>query len=138
MHPDRLVSLRLPDDLLLALGRTARLRGMAVPDLVRAILRDGTAATGAVLPDLPVQAPLAGEFAAATDWVDLQSRLRRNGYVLRCAGEAGLALHDWPGDSRLLALSRIGQDEAALTLRFRAPFPGRCAPPLPAGRRQVA
>ena len=130
MQRDRLVSLRLSDDLLLALGRTARLRGMAVPDLVRALLTRGTGDSAEVLPDLPVRGPIAAEFAAAADWVDLQSRLRRHGYVLRPSVDGGLAVHDWPGDRLLVALSRLGQDEAALTLRFRAPFPGRVLPTL--------
>jgi len=135
MQRDRLVSLRLSDDLLLALGRTARLRGMAVPDLVRAILARGTGDSHEVLPDLPVRGPIAAEFAAAGDWVDLQSRLRRHGYALRCAADGELAVHDWPGDRFLVPLSRLGQDEAALTLRFQAPFPGRVMPTAAASGR---
>jgi hypothetical protein len=135
MDRDRLVTLRLPESLLLALGRTARLRGMAAADLVRAILAEGAGQTAGVLPDRPLRAPLAEEFASATDWVDLQSRLRRRGFALRCSADGGLALHDWPGDRHLVPLSRLGQDEAALTLRFRGPFPGRVIPTATAAGR---
>ena len=64
-------------------------------------------------------------FAEAFGWLDLQSRLRAAGFVLRLAQDGTLALHTWPADHRLIDSAAIGQPLADLTLRFRAAFPGQ-------------
>lgn len=72
---------------------------------------------------LPFTVHLA--FAEALGWLDLQSRLRATGFVLRLGAGGVLALHTWPADHRLLDSADIGQPLADLTLRFRAAFPGQ-------------
>ena len=81
-------------------------------------------------------------FEAARDWIDLQTRLRRLGYVLRLAGESGLWLHSWPDDRPLMPADEMGHDLSGLILRFRAPFPGATPdraerPALPSLRPQA-
>ncbi|SIS67311.1 hypothetical protein [Phaeovulum vinaykumarii] len=66
-------------------------------------------------------------FRAAFGWLDLQTRLRGLGYVLR-EGESTLELHSWPRGGRLMDLGDLGQDEITLCLRFRAGFPGKGLP----------
>ncbi|AMY71888.1 hypothetical protein [Frigidibacter mobilis] len=134
MNPMRLVSLNLPVELIAAIGRAARDAGQTPQDLVRATLQQvflgnaaptaepsQPAAWDAAQPPVPVQRA----FADALGWLDLQSRLRATGFVLRLGADRVLALHTWPADHRLIDSAAIGQPLAELTLRFRAPFPGQ-------------
>ncbi|GGH62124.1 hypothetical protein GVY41_18135 [Frigidibacter albus] len=82
-------------------------------------------------------------FTEALGWLDLQSRLRAAGFVLRLGTDGVLALHSWPADHRLIDSAAIGQPLAELTLRFRAAFPGQvlaegAAPAAGAERRVPA
>jgi len=90
-----------------------------------------TAPDPAPTPDpAPVAASRDGidaAFRAAFGWLDLQTRLRGLGYVLR-EGETTLELHSWPRGGRLMDLGDLGQDEITLCLRFRAGFPGKGLP----------
>lgn len=133
------VELDLPAALLLALGRAARDAGVRPSDYVAAVLaaaldRAGPCCPGAA--DLVRQAVLS-----AADWLDLQSRLRRAGYVLRRDPAGDLILHDWPLNRPLLPMAELGLSMAALVLQFRAPFPAEVftAPaPQPLARRHAA
>lgn len=133
-----LVSLDLPVDLIAAIGRAARAAGQTPQDLVRDMLRQSLAApVAAQAPEVQapeVQASGAGRpppvavhlaFAEACGWLDLQSRLRAAGFVLRLGADGVLALHDWPANRRLIDSAALGQPLTKLTLRFRAPFPGQ-------------
>jgi len=160
----RLVSLNLPVELIAAIGRAARDAGQTPQDLVRSTLHHvfagnpagpreqlqedvqakdqqgfappGTAApppSPDTLPPFAVQ--LA--FAEALGWLDLQSRLRAAGFVLRLGSDGVLALHSWPADHRLIDSAALGQPLAELTLRFRAAFPGQVlAGRAPEGERR--
>ena len=70
----------------------------------------------------PLRARLAHDLAHATNWVDLENRLKNKGYILRVAG-GGLALHDWPSDQRTCKASELGFSYSKLMRRFRKPFP---------------
>ncbi|MDP2738642.1 MAG: ribbon-helix-helix protein, CopG family [Pseudorhodobacter sp.] len=121
MKPDRLVSLRLPDDLIDALARAARAGGRSPAELVRGVLE-------AVFLAEPV--PGSGfrqvhdALGAARGWLDLQVRLRAAGFVLRLSEAGELALHLWPSDRLLLPIEALGTSLPALCIRFHAPFPG--------------
>ena len=70
----------------------------------------------------PLRARLASDLADSENWIDLQGRLRARGYILRVAG-GGLALHEWPDDTRLCKASELGFSYGRLMRRFGAPFP---------------
>lgn len=153
MKPMRLVSLNLPVELIAAIGRAARDAGQTPQDLLRATLAHVFAGAGeggaawqrpapadAPTPDRAADAAapaLAGgappfavhlAFAEALGWLDLQSRLRAAGFVLRLGKDGVLALHSWPADHRLIDSAALGQPLEALILRFRAAFPGQLLP----------
>jgi hypothetical protein len=133
------VALDLPPALLLALGRAARSAGVRPSDYVAAVLaaaidKAGLCPLGAA--DIVRQAVMV-----AADWLDLQGRLRRAGFVLRRNGAGDLMLHDWPLNRPLLPLADLGHSMAALTVRFQAPFPAEvftARTALPAARRHAA
>jgi len=141
----RLVSLNLPVPLIAAIGRAARDAGMTPQDLVRSTLQHvfatgGAGQQGPLRTDVQDEGPPPGAppfavqfaFAEALGWLDLQSRLRAAGFVLRLGADGGLALHTWPADHRLIDSAAIGQPLADLTLRFRAAFPGQVLTDRPA------
>jgi len=70
-----------------------------------------------------LRARLVGDFAAATDWFDLQHRLLKKGVRLREAG-GGLALFVAHDGARLCKASDMGYSLNTLARRFGAPFPG--------------
>ncbi|WP_305664740.1 hypothetical protein [Frigidibacter sp.] len=134
----RLVSLNLPVKLIAAIGRAAHAAGVTPHDLVRSTLHHvfaGDAAGPPKPPQRDAQAedeqgsvpPFAVQlaFTEALGWLDLQSRLRAAGFVLRLGEDGVLALHTWPADHRLIDSAALGQPLADLTLRFRAAFPGQ-------------
>lgn len=96
-------------------------------DAIRRDLFRRTRAKTAVRPDeqiiAPLRALLADDFAFATGWPDLQSRLGAKGYALREAG-AGLALVRLPENRRIAKASDLGYSYSRLMRRFKAPFPG--------------
>lgn len=122
----RLVSLRLPDNVIDALGRAARVQGRSPADVVRALLE--AALAGAE----PQPAQMTGArfalvnsaLAAARGWLDLQTRLRAAGFVLRLSEAGTLSLNSWPADRALMPIEALGHSLPALCIRFRAPFPG--------------
>lgn len=161
----RLVSLNLPVDLIAAISRAARDAGQTPQDLLRATLAHVFAAAGegkgaawaalppreSALPEAPGPATAGADglpggsppftvhlaFAEALGWLDLQSRLRAAGFVLRLGKDGVLALHSWPADHRLIDSAALGQPLETLTLRFRAAFPGQVlAGPAGAGAEQ--
>ncbi len=158
----RLVSLNLPVQLIAAIGRAARDAGQTPQDLVRSTLhhvfagdpagprelsqedvqakdQQGFALPGAAAPSPDTLPSFAVQlaFAEALGWLDLQSRLRAAGFVLRLGSDGVLALHSWPADHRLIDSAALGQPLAELTLRYSAAFPGQVlAGRAPEGERR--
>ncbi|MCX7889412.1 MAG: hypothetical protein N2422_06725, partial [Rhodobacteraceae bacterium] len=118
MAHKNVVSLSLPADVLAAIGRAALAAGVSpsahVEDLLRRTYMPRASHPAAKL------ALLRGALDAARDWLDLQTRLRRLGYVLRIDGEAGLWLHSWPDDRPLMPSEDLGHTLSGLVLRSRA------------------
>lgn len=126
------VTLKLPEPLLRAARDVAAERDVTVGHL----LRQGLAAEirraprPATSPDRAeerrlalLRAQYADDIARATDWHDLQRRLRDKAVTLREAG-GGLALFSWPAGARICKASDLGASLQVLARRFRAPFPG--------------
>ena len=135
MTQDLSVSVDLPEDVLAALGNAADAAGCRPSDYLNAVLR-------VFLADTPSRGGGQDEVIrtaihGATDWLDLQRRLRSKGYVLRRVPEGGLAVHTWPRDRAILRIEDLGYSLAGLVLKFGAAFPGdlsaarraRLAPP---------
>ena len=127
------VTFELSKDILLALGQAAQMAQTSPSDYLRAVLRTA-------LETSPIR--LRGEdevirlaITLASDWLDLQYRLRAAGYVLRLS-EAGLRLHSWPRNRAILPIENIGHSLAGLVLRFGAPFPGDVSPTRRVGLRK--
>ena len=137
MTQHRLVTLRLSADLLAALETEAHRREISPAQMIRVAIvetvRRKAGAGGATGPSgnyMPRPSLIAATFDAAETWLDLQTRLRAEGLVLRLheeswGSEARIALHDWPADRFVAWLDETGQSLAELTMRFRAPFPGQ-------------
>ncbi|MDD8023176.1 MAG: hypothetical protein PHX82_08725 [Paracoccaceae bacterium] len=145
MTQHRLVTLRLHHDFIAAIESAARAQQLNPAEVIRNILFD--ALMRAPAPRTPTS-PARGLLAvrqvldAADGWLDLQRRLRHDGFVLRLAGDR-LAVHEWPSDHFVIWLDEIGQTLAGLSLRFCAPFPGALPrrvelPPLGQGRGRAA
>ncbi len=106
--------LRLPIELRDAAAAIARERDITLGQLIRDLLaREVSRHTNAKPPIraderivAPLRARLARDLAFATGWVDLDSRLKTKGYVLRAAG-GGLALHMWPDGRRICKASEL-------------------------------
>lgn len=116
------VSLELPDDLLLALGQAARAAGTDPAHYVRSILRTSVSRTPARLRARDEDLRLA--VLLASDWLDLQRRLRAGGHVLRLSDAGDLVVHSWPRNRAILPIEAIGHSLADLCLRYGAAFPG--------------
>ncbi|MBD3788321.1 MAG: hypothetical protein IE922_15405 [Sphingomonadales bacterium] len=137
MTQHRLVTLRLSADLIAALETEAHRREISPAQMIRVAIvetvRRKAGDGGAATPGgnyMPRPSLIAATFDAAESWLDLQSRLRAEGLVLRLheeswGSEARIALHDWPADRFVAWLDETGQSLAELTMRFRAPFPGQ-------------
>jgi hypothetical protein len=129
------ISVDLPDDLLLALGRASRQAGCQPAAYLRAALERALLRPGM----FDLAARVNETVALARDWIDLQQRLRGEGFVLRLLGsDEVLWLCSWPENHRLCRAADAGVDLAGLCLRFRADFPGRglhIAKPVPAPQR---
>lgn len=120
------VTVELSKDMLLALGRAARCVRATPSDYLRAVLR--TALEGSPVRLRGTDDGVRLAITLASDWLDLQSRLRAANYVLRLSDEQGLRVHSWPRNQMILPIEDIGHSLAGLTLRFGAPFPGDVAP----------
>lgn len=132
MDHTHIVTIDLPEALLIALGQAARTAGCSPSDYLRATLRTALDRT-------PVRLRAEDEVIRravhlARDWLDLQRRLRGAGYVLRRAPEGGLAVHSWPLDRPIMRVEKLGLSHAGLVLKFRAPFPGDLRQGLPRAR----
>lgn len=129
------ISVDLPDDLLLALGRASGQAGCQPAEYLRAALGRALLRPGVF--DLAER--VNESVAFARDWIDLQRRLRSEGFVLRLLGaDEVLWLCSWPENHRLCQAADAGVDLAGLCLRFRADFPGRglhIAKPVPVPKR---
>jgi hypothetical protein len=75
----------------------------------------------------PLRALLADDFAYASSWDDLQSRLKTKGFTLQESG-GGLILCRWPSARRICKGSELGQPYRQLARKFRRPFPGHRQP----------
>ncbi len=117
------VSVSLPRDLLVMLGRAAGRAGRAPGDYLCSLLAVTLEPT-APMPDETDRA-LRLALRLATDWPDLQHRLRVAGHVLRPldAPEGELSLCCWPLERPLMPLTALGTSRRALTLRFGLAFP---------------
>lgn len=121
MDTRRTVSIDLPESLLLALGRAARSAGCSPSTYLRAVLRSALHRTPGRIRSEDEKILRAVYLAA--DWVELQRRLRAEGFVLRRAPEGLLTVHTWPVERALVPLHALGLGETDLTLRFGAGFP---------------
>jgi hypothetical protein len=128
MAKDIPVTLDLPEELLLALGRAARRCGRRPSDHLRLLLQSvlETAGPAPARRDEAVRLALA----AAADWPDLQRRLRALGCVLRPGPGGGLKLCSWPRERPILPLTAFGASREALVLRFGSDFPPCGAPAI--------
>ncbi len=120
------VTVEFSKDTLLALGRAAQFARTTPSDYLRAVLRTALERSPVRLRGADDVIRLA--IVLASDWLDLQSRLRAANYVLRLSDERGLCVHSWPRNQVILPIEDIGHSLADLTLRFGAPFPGDVAP----------
>lgn len=122
MTSHRTISLELADDLLLAIGQAARASGVSpslyVQSLLCTALDRGSTRIRARADELRLALLLA------TDWLDLQRRLRASGHVLRLSDAGDLMVHSWPQNRAILPIEGLGHSLADLCLRFAAAFPG--------------
>ncbi|WP_295532588.1 CopG family transcriptional regulator [uncultured Thioclava sp.] len=131
MTQTRLVSIRLPVDLIALIEHEAHARDTSPAQVIRHALRVGLTPLAEPEDDpLPLALPEMRALQEALDqaqgWIDLQIRLRSAGLVLRAGGaDQRLGLHEWPSDRFIIALEEIGPSLGELVLRYRAPFPGR-------------
>ena len=129
MDTRRTVTIDLPESLLLALGRAARSAGCSPSSYLTALLRGALHRTpGRIRSE---EDRILRAVHLAPDWVELQRRLRAEGFVLRRAPEGLLTVHTWPVERALVPLRALGLGETDLTLRFGAGFPADAARGLP-------
>ena len=135
MTSERFITLQIPEALYCAALRTACKESLTPAELVRDALAQRVANQGRL--DRAVEnmrTSLSHEFETASDWLDLQRRLRAQDCVIRRhTGE--LWLCSWPWERRLVRLERLGSPEAELALRFHARFPAHGTEPVKAGHR---
>ena len=122
MTQHRLVTLRLPTDLIARIEAVARLQEETPADLIRRSLADALREAPSVVQKNEM-AVITAAFDKAQGWLDLQAKLRKAGFVLRLEDER-LGLHEWPSDRFVLWIEEIGHSLADLMLQYRAPFPG--------------
>lgn len=121
MEPSRTVTIDVPETLLAALGRAAAAAGVGPSEYLRAVLRGALDRSPARLRSREEE--IAQLLHLASDWVDLQRRLRAAGFVLRRDRQGELVIHSWPLERPLLPAAGLGLGLAALTLRFGTGFP---------------
>ncbi|MBZ4023173.1 hypothetical protein CKO11_11970 [Rhodobacter sp. TJ_12] len=122
MTQNRLVTLRLPTDLIAKIEVAARLHEETPAELIRRALSEALEEVPSAVHKSELAA-LSNAFENAQGWLDLQAKLRKIGFVLRLEEER-LGLHEWPSDRFVLWVEEIGHSLAELMLQFRAPFPG--------------
>jgi hypothetical protein len=132
MPEDRVVTFRLPPEMLARLAEAARRRNCAPADLIRTAL-SGLLSADRASP-VPTAAVISTIARSAITWHDLLRGLRQNGAVLRIDAGGMLWIHSWPSDRPLGPASLWDIDRNDLALRFGAPFPGASrATGLPVG-----
>ncbi|ADE86438.1 hypothetical protein U717_15090 [Rhodobacter capsulatus R121] len=122
MTQHRLVTLRLPTDLIAKIEAAARLQEETPAELIRRSLSDALREAPSVVQKNEM-AVITAAFDKAQGWLDLQAKLRKAGFVLRLEDER-LGLHEWPSDRFVLWIEEIGHSLTDLMLQYRAPFPG--------------
>ena len=122
MTQHRLVTLRLPVDLIAKIEAASRLQDETPAELIRRSLETALREVPTAVPKSDM-AVISQAFDTAQGWLDLQAKLRKAGFVLRLDGER-LGLHEWPSDRFVLWIEEIGQSLAELMVQYRAPFPG--------------
>ena len=122
MTQSRLVTLRLPTDLIAKIEAAARLHEETPAELIRRSLAEALRETPSAVQKSDMMV-ISAAFDKAQGWLDLQTKLRKAGFVLRLDGER-LGLHEWPSDHFVLWIEEIGHSLAELMLQYRAPFPG--------------
>lgn len=122
MTQHRLVTLRLPTDLIARIEAAARLQEETPAELIRRSLSDALREAPSVVQKTEM-AVITAAFDKSQGWLDLQARLRKAGFVLRLEDER-LGLHEWPSDRFVLWIEEIGHSLTELMLQYRAPFPG--------------
>ena len=137
MKQNSTINLTLPRPLLDTAVRMASARHQTLCDFLQGAIQTATAeererriSSAARI----IAAELMAEFEAAASWLDLQRRLRARGFVLRLHAGGDLFLHVWPSDRKLLPIEALGQSLEALSLHFRAVFPGAGAHRRPTGK----
>ncbi len=137
MSRDQTVTIRLPEALLGAAVRAARIEEITAGAFIRAAVADRVAELDGGQRDAlaTLRRALRRDFASADGWVDLQRRLRAQKFVLRERRD-DLWLLTWPLERPLVPLARLGLSRDELTLLYRAPFPPHA--PLPPAPRVVA
>ncbi|WP_141693084.1 CopG family transcriptional regulator [Thioclava sp. SK-1] len=121
----RLVTMRLPKDLISQIENSARAQDMAPAEIIRTALTDALMKGAASIPTrLTQRVAITRAFDLADGWLDLQTQLRALGFVLRHDPDGKLSLNEWPSNQHLCKLEEIGQSQTELTTRYRAPFPG--------------
>lgn len=127
------VTLKLPLEQLHALQQLAQQQDVTVGQVVRSAItaelqrrakkgRSPNRASEELV--APLRARLAGDFAEALSWEELEMRLKAKGFKLRESG-GGLALHGYPSGDRVCKASELGFSYARLLERFQRPFPRR-------------
>lgn len=122
MTQHRLVTLRLPIDLIARIEALARASEQTPAETIRQSLATALRDSDAPMPRGEMQV-ISAAFERAQGWLDLQARLRKAGFVLRLDGD-GLNLHEWPSDRFVVRAEDLGHSLTELTLQYRAPFPG--------------
>ncbi|MGB5837594.1 MAG: hypothetical protein WBH14_11130 [Albidovulum sp.] len=121
------VALDFSKDLLMALGHAAETAGCSPEAYLRAVLHTALDRSPARI--RPEDEVIRRALHLSQTWIELQQRLRKAGYVLRCAPEGGLAIHSWPLNQPIVRLDALGLSQAALVLKFQAGFPGDVGQP---------
>jgi hypothetical protein len=122
MKQQRLVSIKLSADVISAVERAAHAGDISPAEVIRSVL-DAAFLRAGRSGEVADLASVRAALKQAEGWLELQAMLRAVGYVLRPDID-GLMLCTWPIEAQILQLKSLGTDLAALSLRFRAPFPG--------------
>ena len=125
------VNFKIPYDMLRVAAQIAREDDVTIGQLLRDLLTKEISRRKNARPPnradeqlvAPLRARLAPDFAGASNWVELEKRLKAKGFELRPAG-GGLALFRLPSGDRVCKASELGFSYSKLIERFSAGFPG--------------
>ncbi len=122
----RHVSVELPPDLLRAVHDLATEQENTVSHLVEGLLSDHLARSKGAKPATPppdeklvfaLQKLLFRDMAEASDWDDLDNRMRKHGYYLKIAW-GGLSLHTETSGQKVCQTHRLGFSYGTFVRRF--------------------